>query len=283
MDGKRFDTLARVLAARPASRRGMLRLLSGSALAPALAHLGLDAASAQGCLAEGAPCTSGDECCLGRCKKRKGKRTGKCSCPDSRECEDFCCPSGRFCCNPQDQIFCPDDAECCNVGDGTGSCCARPKKCAKPLDDETAPFECCSKERQWFTATGLVRCCREGTRSLGSAISSDDGPCCPEEKYCSDDPTGGKCCPDIAPVCVNKSKEQCCTEDQACGTKCCGFNQPCCQGKCCPFGQICDGGTTCKCPGEGLQCRDTCCHAAAVGCDGSRCLNQCDIDKNCGG
>ena len=44
--------------------------------------------------------------------------------------------------------------------------------------------------RQWFTTTGLVRCCPAGTRSLGTGITSDDGPCCPEEKYCSTSPTG---------------------------------------------------------------------------------------------
>jgi hypothetical protein len=32
-----------------------------------------------------------------------------------------------------------------------------------------------------------------------------------------------------------------------------------------------------------MQCGDTCCHAAAVGCEGSRCLNWCDLNPPCGG
>jgi hypothetical protein len=81
-----------------------------------------------------------------------------------------------------------------------------------------------------------------------------------------------------------------CNEDFGCSpgiclpsNVCCptGFHTPC-GDKCCPSGQICDGGT-CKCPGGGLACGTTCCDAIHVGCDGNRCLLQCDIDKDCGG
>jgi hypothetical protein len=262
VDDKRFDEFAKLLAV-PASRRATVRSVTGGALAAMLGLLGRAGTDA---------------------KKKKGTgKSKKKSCSGFRKCGNKCCDKGKFCCDDARKLCCPKNAECCNIGSGTGSCCSPPNRCGKPWGNDAAPSVCCPPERQWFTATGIVRCCPSGTRSLGRGISSDDGPCCPEEKYCSTAQTGGKCCPDVAPICLNRSTGQCCDEANKCGTDCCGFGSVCCNGKCCPFGQICDGGTTCKCPTGVMQCGDTCCHAGAVGCEGSRCQNPCDLDNSCGG
>jgi hypothetical protein len=260
MDDSRFDELTKGLGA--ASRRSLVAAAGAAALAALFGREGVDEAVA-------------------RRKKRKGKGKNK---KKDRGVPEPCggetvCTAGSFCCDDQQELCCAPGSECCNPGAGTGSCCPSPNRCGRPWGNDNAPFECCPPERQWFTYTGIVRCCPEGTRSLGTGITSDDGPCCPEEKYCGQ----FECCGDLAPICVNQSTGRCCTEADKCGTDCCGFNQPCCNGRCCSFGQICDGGA-CKCPSGVLQCGDTCCHAAAVGCEGSRCLNQCDLDPyGCGG
>jgi len=254
MDGRTFDAWLRSLTE---SRRS---LLGGLLVAAAGWNVVAHAADAKH---------------KGKGKKHKKKH-------QQETCGHTACAAGQHCCDDQRGLCCSGGAECCNPGAGTGSCCAEPNRCGQPWGNDAAPSECCPPERQWFTSTGLVRCCPAGTRSLGTGISSDDGPCCPEQKYCSQAPTGGTCCGDLAPVCVDRSTGQCCTEAATCGTDCCGFGEVCCNGTCCTFGKICDGGT-CKCPAGVRECAGTCCPPTAVGCDGSRCLNQCDLDHNCGG
>jgi hypothetical protein len=262
MDDKRFDALAKFVG-EPTTRRSTVHSLIGGAFGVVLGLLGLAESEA---------------------KKNKGKDKGKKKkrCSGGRKCGKNCCGKSQFCCDDARKVCCPDGAECCNPGSGTGSCCPAPNRCGKPWGNDAAPNECCPPERQWFTTTGLVRCCPTGTRSLGMGISSDDGPCCPEEKYCSQSLTGGRCCGDLAPICVDRSRGQCCAEADMCGTDCCGFGEECCNGKCCPFGQICDNGT-CKCPSGQNQCGDTCCRGEFYGCEGSRCLNWCDLHPPCGG
>lgn len=255
MEGPDFDDLSRRVGT-SLSRRRTLWTLGGvlGGLLPALPDASVDA------------------------RKKKGKKKKK-----GERCGPVRCSTKQFCCDDASGTCCSKKgASCCNVGPGTGTCCAGPNQCGRPIGNDAAPQECCPPERQWFTTTGLVRCCPPGKRSLGTGISSDDGPCCPEEKYCSTSPTGGRCCSDDAPICMDRSSGRCCSEADKCGTDCCGYGETCCNGKCCSFNQTCDGGV-CKCAPGVRQCGDTCCHAGAVGCEGSRCLNQCDIDKNCGG
>ena len=164
-------------------------------------------------------------------------------------------PRGKFCCNPEQGLCCSKkNASCCNPEAGQGTCCAEPKQCAKPIGNDAAPYECCPKERQWTTNVGLVRCCPAGTRSLGTGISSDDGPCCPEEKYCSERTTGGKCCSDLPPGLRQQVQGDVLHRGRQVRHEVLRFGQPCCNGKCCPFGQICDGGTV-QVPGRSTAVR----------------------------
>ena len=170
MDDKRFDDFARILGG-PASRRSTVRSIGGGALGAVLGLLGL------------ADIEAGKKKGKG---KGKGKDKKKKRCSGSRKCGKHCCGNGTFCCDDARKVCCANGSECCNPGSGTGSCCSSPNRCGRPYGNDAAPYECCPPERQWFTTAGLVRCCPAGTRSLGTGISSDDGPCCPEAKYCCD-------------------------------------------------------------------------------------------------
>lgn len=243
MDGPNFDDLSRRVGASLSRRRAFWTLGGGlGSLLPLL----------PGALTE-----------AGKKKKKRKKKKGE-------KCGPVRCSLKQFCCDDLRGVCCTKKrAACCNAAPGTGSCCSKPNDCGKPWGNTSAPDECCPPQRQWFTRTGEMLCCPEGTRSLGTGITSDDGPCCPEEKYCSTEPTGGKCCGDLAPVCLDKSTGRCCTEDAACGDTCCsGMFGDCCGGQCrlsemgpwtecgnlcCPRDQTCcsNGGQTICCdPGD---------------------------------
>ena len=245
MDADRFDSLTRSLTV-PGSRRRVLALALSGALASLLTREDAEAHN------EREKCnkindTDKRQRCVEQARKHKKKHKKK-----SERCGPATCSSGTFCCDDARGVCCATGSECCNVGPGTGSCCPSPGRCAQPIGNDAAPYQCCPPERQWFTSVGLVRCCPTGTRSLGTGITADDGPCCLEAKYCSTSLTGGTCCPDVAPVCVNPATGQCCTAARACGTSCCNAGETCVGGQCCPSGRsICSGvccpaGQTCS-------------------------------------
>jgi hypothetical protein len=269
MDSHRFDELTRALT-NALSRRGLM-VGAGGALGGLLGQANpFDAAAA---------------------------------CKGLRKCGKHCCRKGQFCCDAKKKLCCSKKDECCNVDEPEAICCSRPRRCGKPFGNENAPWECCPPRRQWFTHTGRVRCCPDGTRSLGTDISSDDGPCCPEEKYCSEEPTGGKCCPDVAPVCIDRRSGQCCTDEARCGKNCCsGAFSDCCNDQCrfsdsgpwtacadgkscCPAGQTCcDGGPVC-CDLTTHICVPNCVGGAAACCpigNPDCCDNDCG-PTGCGG
>ena len=200
MDGPNFDDLSRRVGTSLSRRRALWSL--GGVLGGLAAEFP-DAPDAAG-------------------KKRKKKKK------KGERCGSVRCRANQLCCDPANGVCCSKrGATCCNVGPGTGTCCAGPNRCGRPVANDAAPYACCPPERQWFTSAGLVRCCPTGTRSLGTGITSDDGPCCPEKKYCSTQPTGGKCCAD-GMICSNPATGQCCPEGSACGTFCCPTGTTCC-------------------------------------------------------
>ena len=98
MDGGRFDTLAKALAA--PSRRGLLRAW---AALPALVGTGR-AEAGPGCVPNGARCDAGSACCSGRCEKR-----GR--------------PGPRVCRRTPDQGVCTTERNTCAPGSDTGDAC----------------------------------------------------------------------------------------------------------------------------------------------------------------
>jgi hypothetical protein len=142
MHDERFDLLTRTL-----GRRGVARLLLGLAGLTPLAVAGDDAtAGPQDNFCEikgkGERCRRGNQCCSGSCKRRKGKKRGKCRCsPLQAPCSgDFdCCPLSPVnqlipTCGQRDMNVvttcclgpgghCTENADCCGVAACTGGEC----------------------------------------------------------------------------------------------------------------------------------------------------------------
>jgi len=89
MDDRRFDDLARSLAAGPASRRAALRLLAGLALGTPLGLLGPTGAAA--CTAVGGRCNLAKP---GRCCSKKCSKRGKCLCAQASQRPCYTGPAG---------------------------------------------------------------------------------------------------------------------------------------------------------------------------------------------
>lgn len=208
MDSQQFDDLVKRFA-EPASRRSSLRSMGAAAVGGVFAFAGLADAA------------------VGKKKKKKKKKK------KGERCGARTCAKSQFCCDDTSQLCCTKGGECCNPGSGTGSCCDAPNRCGLPFGNDSAPRECCPPERQWFTSVGLVRCCPPGERAI-KGITSDDGACCPEAKFCGD-----TCCADGL-VCSDPDTGRCCAEGTACGLICCNQNQVCTQpcgatkAACCP-------------------------------------------------
>ena len=240
MDQDRFDDLARSLTT-ATPRRSAVRGLAGALLAGLFGWHGDQDAEAHNEREKCKKINDKDkrQRCVEQAEEHKKKHKKK-----SERCGPATCSSGTFCCDDARGVCCASGSECCNLGPGTGSCCASPNRCGRPYGNDAAPNECCPPERQWFTATGLVRCCPAGTRSLGTGITADDGPCCPEEKFCGD-----TCCPNLAPICIDPATRRCCTAEGRCGSNCCSTQS----------GETCCGGTTCCSTGRCFDCNNGSC------------------------
>ena len=153
MDADRFDGLVACLGTR---RRAVL----GAVAAGVLARLGYaaeEAAAGPVCRRTGDPCRQDAQCCTATCKKRRGKKKGRCRCAAG----DATCAAG----SPVD--CCPPDLpQCCPAGTGGGiGCCD---------DGDT----CCP------TGSGDLGCCTAANPVC--CASTDAAKCCP---------TGQTCCP----------------------------------------------------------------------------------------
>ena len=135
MEGKRFDDVTRALSAAGAtSRREILKGIAGSAIAGALALVGVrDAAADHGtCRHDGERCVTGSECCSGRCVKKSG--TSKKFCRPA--------PGQGTCTTDQDACrgtidSCNNDGRCnCQVRRNGFSVCALSGECAACLKDQ---------------------------------------------------------------------------------------------------------------------------------------------------
>jgi hypothetical protein len=147
VDAARFDDLTIALTA---PRRTIL----GGLAAGALTLLGRDARAGTEptCAAPGEKCKKSDDCCVvsSKCKKKKGKKKGKCAkCPAERSllCNVAggppadCCEPDWLCCEVGDATACcPPEESCCPDGAGEGccptgfTCCEAPGCCLDACD-----------------------------------------------------------------------------------------------------------------------------------------------------
>jgi hypothetical protein len=137
MDDHRFDALTRGI-----ERRGLLGALLLAAGWGGFATFAPGAQAGGGFCPEkpkGGRCRNDGQCCSGRCKKKKGKRKGKCLCsPLQVRCSSSndCCPPKmlnavdpscdlrgdaleRTCCMGS-QGHCSEDADCCGIAGCVG-------------------------------------------------------------------------------------------------------------------------------------------------------------------
>jgi hypothetical protein len=180
MDAARFD---RITVALSGHRRDVLRAL----VAAAIGFRGdriteYAAAGPPACGAPAAVCRRAAACCSGKCRRKPGKRRGRCA--DCRAGTGYCaaraaCIAVGQCCVDEDCPLghcCPDGRcrECCDVGDcGKGS-----------------RLRCCPDGR-------CRLCCGDGDCALGRCCA--DGEC---HACCGDgDCAGGQVCQSGACVC----------------------------------------------------------------------------------
>ena len=137
MDPERLDELTRTLGG-TTSRRGGLRLLAGGALGAALGLLGRGEAGAFhfGCRHVGKPCTRSGQCCSGRCRGPKGKKT--CRAHDVGACtaeKDICLTGGPRC-GGAAECECyvtTGGANFCSSGVGSCMACTTDTQCVRAL------------------------------------------------------------------------------------------------------------------------------------------------------
>ena len=264
MDDRRFDALARTVAAGTGSRRGALRLLTGGilgALAGALGAAGTGVAQTD-CRRPGASCRTPDQCCSRQCSPE-----GVCLCTAADQC-----PKPR---NPCRKARC-----------ARGNCGVVNKPAGTACDDRIA-------------CTGLGTCSAGGTCQPGAP----DDARCPAANPClvgrcepanpSRDARGcvftpvsggtiscgtGACAREVA-ACVDGRPQEC-VPGQPSAEVCNGIDDDCDgvvdNGATCTGGKTCQDGA-CACPQGQTECGGVCvdtgtnpshCGACDVPCDG---------------
>jgi hypothetical protein len=255
MDHGQFDDLTRSMASGSASRRAVLRLVSGSALAVVVARLGLDEAAAgnkhgkerrHGALQaerrhhqkkhhkkakDPQPCGDGER----RCHDGSCVNQGQC-CPNERSCDggscvviNECCPGERRC----DDGWCVPEDLCCQTAKrcGDGSCIAANQCCpdaiAPTCNQYCEAVVCDHGELVCRSTCGSGECCHGGcwdTCPSGSVRNVDTCQC--------ECPSGSELLAD---------GERCCPSSRACGRNGAGLATICCDeaNSCRPQSQIC--------------------------------------------
>ena len=121
MDGQRFDEIAIALGTR---RRAVLGALLAGASAPCWAGRTAGAGPAA-CKAPGQVCTKRGDCCATPCRKKRGKKQGRCkACGGGAPyCNGVCCRPGEDCVGGACTCSCGAGRICagptCVVGQGT--------------------------------------------------------------------------------------------------------------------------------------------------------------------
>jgi hypothetical protein len=212
VDQDRFDAWTRRIASR-SHRRAAAKLLTGGALGAVFAAFGLTAATAgPDCGADGAPCKKKTDCCSGACKRKKGKKKGKCQPCQAACCRDADCTGGKRCqggtCTcPDGQVDCAGTCrQCCGDGHCTGGKTCQGGNCACPSGKHDCAGTC-------------MNCCNDADCGGNACTAGTCGPC----------PRGYRYCAEI-PGCLEINEAYCCHQHECIsGSVCCaGFGNPIC-------------------------------------------------------
>jgi hypothetical protein len=200
MDGDRFDTMVRSLAA-SASRRGVIRALGAGALGGLAALLRIGTAGAcrpagVACLAYGRGCCS-QVCCKGTCCDDTDVCTGSGCCERQNYCDHAC----------TDVLSDPANCGSCGHACAPGAACVGGSCACHPAGHAcTADSDCCGHDDgdAGRCIDGVCRCCNSGWAGCGSYTT--DGVCCDVPQLmtlcCTDDVLQGGSCDDPSNFCV---------------------------------------------------------------------------------
>jgi hypothetical protein len=171
MDGTRFDAMTKALAT-GRSRRGVLKVLAGAAVALGATAVGAPSLRAQTCVGDGEDCTVDDDCC--------GRQTcgedGTCGGPTAgcvaagEDCANESCCQGFYC---NDAGVCSAAAECASEG---GGCDADEACCGDMI---------CNEDRRCEAATTVAECAVDGDCAGAGEICC--GGVCAAIECCTDD------------------------------------------------------------------------------------------------
>lgn len=286
MDDQRFDRISRVIAS-STSRRGALKgiaaALGGGALVSVFG-VRAERAAAQGNVAPGGDCESGEECTTGLCSPG-----GVCY------CEDPARPLIGCGCDPATQGSCGDNTLVCCEGDGGGVCVSGSVGCdptgcsANPGQICTDDDDCCTG----FCADGGVCACEDPSRPwIGCPCDPGSGGGCGggSEVCCATD--GGGVCTSASvgcnPTggCTSDPGDECATDDDCCTGTCMSGVCACLDPSMPLVGCPCDGANPQSCGGGGVTCcPDNICTHESVGCDPIGCASNpggaCETDEDC--
>jgi hypothetical protein len=291
MDADRFDALSRALTTAP-SRRTTLGALLGALFASALPGSVLDPLAAAGkrtrkgqrhatrkdrrreaarlesgevrasdvgaathCLPPGAkPCRKGEQCCSGRCKRKKRK------CLDCASGTTYCAAQEKCVAPGQCGVSCPTGTADCN-GDGScetnttnsnqhcGSCgnaCGSGKSCVNSVcTDNTTCDPACTGGRVCTGSPGFCTCPDDNPTLCNGQCTdprSDKRFCSPFREQCGFACAAGddnQCCDGqctFLPGCTANSNMTDCKRNHCgeCGNPCLDEGSACCDGACVP-------------------------------------------------
>lgn len=265
MDGRRFDALARHLAAAGTSRRRFLRTLGGGLVASIGVASSTGGAGAVICRAGGVLCAKDAQCCSGTCNAD----THRCACEDGEIlCRNRCIPA----CSAVDECHVAGDCDpstgaCTNPPADSGTTCGQGPRCVDGVANEQ---DMCNGDGT--CTTGAETDCKLYRCGATSCLTScDDVSACVDDAYCADHQCFAKL--DKGSTC--NAAEQClsgfCVDEVCCDSGCTDPCQTCSTGTCsgCPASQTCLGGVSCGCPDGYTQLANGTCvtETCAGGCN----------------
>lgn len=160
METERFDDLTRIVAGKPASRRGALKALLGGTLGISAGWLGRDTVTAR--------------------KRRKKKQKPRCL-----GVETVCDPdAGRSCCAGPDKCCPPDESD----PDGEWICA--------PEANDRGEFFCCGADKGGGWCSESQPLCCPPSRRFPGFCELAGGECCTDDPAGGSCPPGTHCCID---------------------------------------------------------------------------------------
>jgi hypothetical protein len=258
VDDAQFDDLTRAVGGEHGTRRTLLRILSGSALA-ALARFGL-ATLAEAKQGKGKGKNKGKG--KGKDKDKKPDQPQPCG-PNDHRCDggacvgpNQCCPDEKKCADPESPagFACVGKHDCCTGQKRCSGRCIHARNCC-PDDPRPSCGRCGKVSCVGGEYVCSEKCCTNEKACPGGECVGKSA-CCPGELRCDD----GSCV-SVLDCCPNQKP---CPDGTCVGqTACCLGEKKCPDGECIPEDQCCPSEAPPVCP----ECEVAICRAGEWGCE----------------